>query len=486
MLANVGRTNAVEKGWLRGMAAVEMGQVSADQVWSKVAATLRGEVGEQAYGSYLAQASLRRRADGASVLVTNTGFARDWLRKHAARRMGQVWTQVAPEQSVPEIKSRSEYDAEGPALDCGVTVTDDLVAEAVVEVVAVPTVKGGALQPRLTFDSFVEGAANRFAVDTARRLAAWDLGDFNPVLLHGPWGQGKTHLLTAIAWEAQRTRPDKTVIYLTAERFLSGFTSALRDRSIGEFKATLRSADLLLIDDVHFVGGKPSTQEELFQTMTWLMEEGRRVVMSTDRPPAELAEIDARLRSHLCAGLVCGVQPAERPLRMAIAERRLEILAAARGVPGAVKLEVLQFLADRFSESVRELEGAVHTVFQHSADRLGALSVDECSLIIRPHLKGPERKIPVDEIQKTVAAHFNLKQEDLLGERRTRAIARPRQIAMYLAKTLTTRSYPDIGRRFGGRDHTTVLHAVRLIEKLIGEDPAMAADVEALTRKLRG
>jgi chromosomal replication initiator protein len=460
-----------------------------ENIWAQVCAALKGEMGEQAFGSYLAQASLRRSGSGSVVVVTPTGYARDWVRRNALRRMGEVWGQHDPEHRRLELKSRSEFEAEAVAPADDVAVEGAPVVEIVVPTAAAasaPRPRGLGLQDRLTFDSFVEGAANRFAYDTAQRVAAWEEGFFNPILLHGPWGQGKTHLMTAMAWEAQRRAPEKTVIYLTAERFLNGFLKAINERSTAAFKEELRAADLLLIDDVHFVGNKPATQEELFHTLTWLVEEGRRVVLSADRPPSELSEVEARLRSHLSAGLVCGVQPADRALRMAIVERRLELLARSRGVSGAVKPQVLQFLADRFSDNVRELEGAVNTVFAHSADRLGALSVDETALIIRPHLKGTERRVTVDEIQKTVAAHFALKQDDLLSSRRARAVARPRQVAMFLAKTMTTRSYPDIGRRFGGRDHTTVLHAVKVIERLIAEDAGMARDVEALTRKLRG
>jgi chromosomal replication initiator protein len=467
------------------MTAVEKASAPMDQVWNKVCSTLRGEVGEQAYGSYLAHASLRRSADGAPVLVTPTGYARDWVRRNAMRRLGEVWSQHDPEQRRLELMSKLEFEAECMGVETVAAEPAPVAAEPL-EVRAPSGLRGLCLQERLTFDSFVEGAANRFAYDTARRVAAWEPGFFNPVLIHGPWGLGKTHLLTAMAWEAQRAAPTKTVIYLTAERFLNGFLKAIQDRSTSAFKEELRAADLLLIDDVHFVGNKPATQEELFHTLTWLVEEGRRVVLSADRAPAELTEVEARLRSHLAAGLVCGIQPAERALRMAVVERRLEILARAQGVAGTVKLEVLQFLADRFTDSVRELEGATNTVFAQSADRLAKLSVDECSMIIRPHLKGTERRVTVDEIQKTVAAHYALKQEDLLSERRARAVARPRQVAMYLAKTMTTRSYPDIGRRFGGRDHTTVLHGVRVIEKLLATDDQMARDVEALTRTLRG
>jgi chromosomal replication initiator protein len=242
----------------------------------------------------------------------------------------------------------------------------------------------------------------------------------------------------------------------------------------------------LIIDDVHFVGGKQSTQEELFHTLTALMEDGRRVVFSADRPPAALTEVDARLRSHLSAGLVCGIEPADRALRLGILERKLSALARQQSCSGVARPEVMQFLADRFTDSVRELEGALNTLVARAGDGLARLSLDEAQAILRPHLRGAEKRITVDDIQKATSEHFGLKQADLISERRNRSIARPRQAAMWLAKQLTTRSLPDIGRRFGGRDHTTVLHAVRRIEALKADDPVLARDLEALVRKLRG
>ena len=288
-------------------------------------------------------------------------------------------------------------------------------------------------------------------------------------------------------WEAMRTAPDKRVIYLTAERFLSTFVRAVMDKQTAAFKEELRAADLLLIDDVHFVGGKQSTQEELFHTLTALMEDGRRVVFSSDRAPAALDEIDARLRSHLQAGLVCGIEPADRTLRLGILEKKLDLLGRQQGLIGAsARPEVLQFLADRFTESVRELEGALNTLVARVGEGVSRLTLDEAQAILRPHLRGGEKRITIDDIQKATSEHFGLKQVDLISERRNRSIARPRQAAMWLAKQLTTRSLPDIGRRFGGRDHTTVLHAVRRIEALRAEDPQLARDLETLTRKLRG
>jgi chromosomal replication initiator protein len=348
-------------------------------------------------------------------------------------------------------------------------------------------VRAAGLQERLTFDSFVEGQGNAFALAIARQAAAWADGHFNPIFFCGPYGYGKTHLLNAIAWEAQRLRPDARVVYLTAERFLSTFVRATQDRTMAAFKDSLRNADMLLIDDVQFVGGKAGTQEELLSTLTALIEDGKRIVLSADRPPMALTEVEPRLRSHLASGLTCPVEQADRALKLAVARNRIEALARLGVVSGEARAEVLEHLVDRTPGSMRELEGAVNTLAAVAGARLSSLSVDEVQALLGSALRGgPERRITVDEIQKTVADHFSLKQADLLSERRTRAVARPRQIAMWLCKQHTTRSYPDIGRRFGGRDHTTVLHGVRKIEELMAQDEQIARDVEALTRKLRG
>ena len=253
------------------------------------------------------------------------------------------------------------------------------------------------------------------------------------------------------------------------------------------FKDSLRNADMLLIDDVQFVGGKAGTQEELLSTLTALIEDGKKIILSADRPPMALTEVEPRLRSHLASGLTCPVEPADRALKLAVARNRIEALARLGVVSGEAQAEVLEHLVDRTPGSMRELEGAVNTLAAVAGARLSALSVDETQALLGSALRGgPERRITVDEIQKTVADHFSLKQADLLSERRTRAVARPRQIAMWLCKQHTTRSYPDIGRRFGGRDHTTVLHGVRKIEELMALDDQIARDVETLTRKLRG
>jgi chromosomal replication initiator protein len=471
-------------------------------VWIKACAALRSELGEGAFGSWVAQAAVRETLNGALVLVTQTGIARDWIRRNAWRRISELWAQHDPQGRALELKSRFELDAEvsdaAPAyqntpqihLQAKPTLTpaQALMASPAASTDVARPARPAGLQDRFTLDSFVTGPSNEFAFAVARRVASWADGHFNPVLFHGPYGFGKTHLLNAIAAEATRAAPDKKVVYLTAERFLSTFVRALMDKQTAAFKDELRTADLLLIDDVHFIGGKQSSQEELFHTLMALMAEGRRVVFTADRPPSALTEVDARLRSHLSAGLVCGIEPADRTLRLGILERKLQLLARQHDFRRAAtaRPEVLEFLADRFTDSVRELEGALNTLVARLSEGVCTLSLDEAQAILRPHLRGGEKRVTVDDIQKATAEHFGLKQADLISERRNRAIARPRQAAMWLAKQMTTRSLPDIGRRFGGRDHTTVLHAVRRIEELKAADPQLTRDLETLTRKLRG
>ena len=485
----------------------EVGAGLASAVWGRACAALKSEIGDDTFGSWLAQASVCEDRAGALVLVTPTGIARDWIRRNAWRRITDLWSQNDPLGRPLGLQSRVEFEG-GQGPQCGLApaaLADPAAMIALADPASShstrpaqepqvgPSAGSGrppraaGLQERFTFESFVAGPANEFAHAMARRVASWSDGHFNPVVFHGPYGFGKTHLLNAIAWEAMRVAPHKKVIYLTAERFLSSFVRALMERTGPAFKEELRGADLLLIDDVHFIAGKQSSQEELFHTLAALTQDGRRVVFTADRAPTVMSEMDARLRSHLQAGLVCAVEPADRTLRLGILEKKLELLAHQQGfTKAAARPEVLQFLADRFTDSVRELEGALNTLVARTGDGLAQVGLDDAQAILRPHLRGGEKRITIDEIQKATAEHYAMKQVDLISERRNRAIARPRQAAMWLAKQLTTRSLPDIGRRFGGRDHTTVLHAVRRIEELKAGDAQLARDLEILTRKLRG
>ena len=464
------------------------------EVWNKTCQILRRELGEATFGSWLSQASLREQ-DGDVCLVAATGVARDWIRRHAWRRIGELWAQNDPLGRSLALKSKMEFEGQGAAA-APEAPAPAAIPKRASEARRISPAEGDdrpapvmgrhqGLQERFSFETFVPGPSNEFAFAVARRVASWADGHFNPVLFHGPYGFGKTHLLNALAWEAMQTGEAKRVVYLTAERFTSTFVRAIQDRQTAAFKAELRNADLLLIDDVHFVAGKQNTQEELFHTLIALIEDGRRVVLTADRSPSDLSEMEPRLRSHLQSGLVCGIEPADRTLRLGILERKLAILAQAGGFLPSARSEVLQFLADRFTDSVRELEGALNTLVARVGGDIARLGLDEAQAILRPHLACSEKRVTVDQIQKAVAEHYGLKQADIISERRARVVARPRQAAMWIAKQITTRSLPDIGRRFGGRDHTTVLHAVRRIEALKQDDAVLARDLDAIIRKLR-
>lgn len=467
-----------------------------DRIWTEAAVRLRSEIGDGPFSSYIAPSAVRMDGAGQLILVTPTAYARDWVRKNVLRRVNELWLGLDGLSRRLEVRCRAEMGSVppasavqgAPAAAAPSAGFQPMPAPTVGPVADGPrAVRAAGLQDRLTFDGFVEGHGNAFALAIAKQVAAWADGHFNPVFLCGPYGFGKTHLLNAIAWEAQRLRPEARVVYLTAERFLSTFVKAMQDRQTAAFKDSLRNADMLLIDDVQFVGGKTSTQEELLSTLTALIQDGRRVVLSADRPPLALTEIEPRLRGHMASGLTCPIEPGDRALKLAVARNRLEALSRLGVVDGVIGDAVLEHLVDRTPGSMRELEGAVTTLAAVSGGRLSALTVEDTQKLLGAALRGgPERRITVDEIQKTVSEHFNLKQADLLSERRTRSVARPRQIAMYLCKQHTTRSYPDIGRRFGGRDHTTVLHGVRKIDSLLATDEQIARDVETLTRKLRG
>jgi chromosomal replication initiator protein len=467
-----------------------MANTPANHVWMQASNLLRSELGDDAYSSWLAPAALRSACDGEVCLVTPTGLARDWIRRNAWRRIGEVWAAHDPEGRILQLKSKLEYENQygpAPAADSCESAPKGVPAGAQASQRAdAACERPNGLQERFQFESFVVGPSNEFAHAVAKRVASWADGHFNPVVIHGPYGFGKTHLLNAMAWEASRSGPSRKIVYLTAERFLSGFVRSLMERRAASFKDELRSADLLLIDDVHLIGGKQSTQEEMVHTLSALMEDGRRVVFSADRPPSALSEIDTHLRSHLSAGLVCGIEPGDRTLRMGILERKLQILCRQQGFACTLRPDVAAFLAGRFTESARELEGALNTLFARTGAALGSLSLEDTQRLLSANLPGGERRLTVDEIQKATAEHFGLKPADLVSACRARAVARPRQAAMWLVKQFTTRSLPDIGRRFGGRDHTTVMHAVRRIDELRISDPQLARDLEILTRKLRG
>jgi len=341
---------------------------------------------------------------------------------------------------------------------------------------------------RFTFDTFVVGKPNEFAWAAARRVAESDSPPFNPLFLYSGVGLGKTHLMHAIAWHIRERDPRRTVGYLSAEKFMFRFIRALRYHDMMGFKESLRSLDVLMIDDVQFIGDKDSTQEEFFHTFNALMDQGKQIVISADKMPAELEGIEERLKSRLGCGLVADIHPTSYELRLGILQSKLEqirgeqIHAAARRL--AVPPKVLDFLAHKITTNVRELEGALRRVVAH-AQLIGCeITLESTEEVLHDLLRSRERAATIDSIQKQVAQHFNIKIADMSSPRRARSVARPRQIAMYLAKQLTPRSLPEIGRKFGGRDHTTVMHAVKKVEELMQQDADFAEEVDLLRRML--
>ena len=335
---------------------------------------------------------------------------------------------------------------------------------------------GAPLDPRCTFENFVVGPPNQLACAAAKRVAELAAPPFNPLFVYGGVGLGKTHLMHAIAWQIRQQSPSRKVVYLSAEKFMYQFIRALRFKDTMSFKELFRSADVLMVDDVQFIGGKGSTQEEFFHTFNTLVDRGRQIVISADRSPSELHGLEERIRSRLGWGLVVDIHPTTYELRLDILRRKAALLAHQAAVPDPV----LEFLAERITANVRELEGALNRVIAQATLVGRAITLAIAQETLRDLLRAHERRITIEDIQKRVAEHYGLRMADMLSARRARAVARPRQVAMYLTKQLTPRSLPEIGRKFGNRDHTTVMHAIRRIEELRAIDPALNEDIEVL------
>jgi chromosomal replication initiator protein len=339
------------------------------------------------------------------------------------------------------------------------------------------------LDRRFTFDSFIVGKPNELAHAAAKRVAEGGPVTFNPLFLYGGVGLGKTHLMHAIAWELQSRRPDLNVLYLSAEQFMYCFVQALRDRKMMDFKSLFRSVDVLMVDDVQFIAGKGSTQEEFFHTFNALVDQNKQIIISADRAPGEIKDLEERVKSRLQCGLVVDLHPTDYELRLGILHSKVE---QQRVSYPDLKLAdgVLEFLALRISTNVRVLEGALTRLFAFASLVGREISLDLTQDCLADVLRASERKITVEEIQRKVSEHYNIRLSDMIGPKRLRSYARPRQVAMYLCKQLTSRSLPEIGRRFGGRDHTTVMHGVRRIEELKQQDGQIAEDIEMLRRAL--
>ncbi len=458
--------------------------------WARVRGRLRAEFGEAAFRSWLKPMSLAGRRGGDLRVAVPSRFMRDWVATHYADRIRSLWSTENPQiRSVEVIVDLASGRGEAEAVEAAETEAPAAGDKGTVEMPALPAgiadsegfdVLNAPLDPRLTFDNFIVGKSNELAHAAALRVAEAEIVPFNPLFLYGGVGLGKTHLMHAIAWQIRLKRPEKRVIYLSAEKFMYQFIRALRSKSTMAFKELFRSVDVLMVDDVQFIIGKESTQEEFFHTFNALFDQNRQVVLSADKSPSDLEGLEERMRTRFGWGLVADIHPTTYELRLGILQTKAE------KSPVPVPEKVLEFLARRISSNVRELEGALTRLIAHATLVGSPVSLDSAQELLKDLLRANDRRITVEDIQRRVAEHFNIRQADMQSQRRERPVVRPRQIAMYLAKKLTTHSLPEIGRKFGGRDHTTVMHAVKKVEELTLSDSAFAEDVDLVRRMLEG
>jgi chromosomal replication initiator protein len=444
-----------------------------EAAWESIRIGLRRDLGARTFDGWLKPAALGGfdPDSGTLDLVMPSQFMADWVRSHFGDRLALAWKTTLP--LVREVRVTAALDAPRP--------TPFLILEEEPRTAAPRDPSAPNFDPRYRFETFVIGKANEVAATAARTLATSKAVSFNPLFIHGGTGRGKTHLLHAIGHAFLDSNRSSRVVSMSAEKFMVEFIRALKENDTIGFKSRLRSADLLLIDDVQFIAGKDSTQEEFFHTMNEIITAGRRLVITSDRAPQDLDGIAPRILSRLSWGLVADINAADFELRFNIIEAKL---AALPGVD--MPRNVVEFLARRVTSSVRELEGALNRIAAYAMMTGRAIDIAFVEEVLANVLRANQRRISIDEIQTQVAEHYRIRKAEMTSARRAREVARPRQVAMYLSKQLTPKSLPDIGRRFGGRDHTTVIHAVRQIERLRASDAELDADIRLLTRQLEG
>lgn len=492
----------------------DVGVSTLEDGWKTVSLRLKDEIGETAFQSWLKPMTVRSFDGGVLIVSVPTRFMRDWILAHYHDRLMALWADVVDGLTDVDVTVQTDRLAQGPrtgrhsAID---TAQDPLGANSGSKMQAQsqaqpqaqsqaqipprpqPSAQGvfrpssqsdsdrlAQLDPRFTFENFVVGKPNEFAYAAAKRVADSDTALFNPLFLYGGVGLGKTHLMHAIAHAIRARDPNRTILYLSAEKFMYRFIRALQEHKTVDFKDQFRSVDVLMIDDVQFISGKESTQEEFFHTFNALVDQGRQIVISADKSPSDLEGIEDRLKSRLTCGLVADIHATTYELRIGIMQSKAEKLGAE------VPQKVVEYLAHKITSNVRELEGALNRVVAHAELVGGEISLENTQEVLQDLLRANDRRVTIEEIQKRVAAHFNIRTSDMHSARRARSVARPRQVAMYLAKQLTSRSLPEIGRKFGGRDHTTVMHAVKKVEELREHDHTFAEDVDLLRRMLEG
>ena len=459
--------------------------------WTRIRALLRAEVGDAAFNSWLKPLTLGEILGTRLRIAVPTRFMRDWIEQNYGTKLTEFWKEENPNISQVEVivePQRTNVQAPLEGLrgqgDLRTTLVSSRTSNEIEGGVNEESIKDetenvqALLDKRFIFKNFIVGRTNELAHAAARRAAESDQVQFNPLFLFGSVGLGKTHLMHAIAWHITERDPKRRVLYMSAEKFMYQFIRALRFRTTMDFKEQFRSVDVLMIDDIQFICGKESTQEEFFHTFNALVDQNRQIVVSADKSPSDLDGMEERLRSRLGCGLVADIHPTDYELRLSILQDKADHLGAE--LPD----KVLEFLAHKITSNVRELEGALNRIVAQSTLVGRPISLETTQEVLRDLLRANDRRVTIEEIQKKVAEHFNIRLVDMHSARRARAVARPRQVAMYLSKQLTARSLPEIGRKFCGRDHTTVMHAVKKVEELRSTDNSFHEDVELLKRML--
>ncbi len=454
--------------------------------WGQLRNKLLKAVGRNNFTTWIEPLEFQELKGGVAVFSVPTNFMGNYVSQNFADLI--LYELNTAGESVQRLAFR--VAANSPARPAASAVEDkpqpaeiDLPVEASVANDALESLQAAPLDTRFTFDSFVVGKPNELAHAAARRVSEGGPVTFNPLVLYGGVGLGKTHLMHAIAWELKTKRPELNVLYLSAEQFMYRFVQALRERRMMDFKHLFRSVDVLMVDDVQFIAGKDSTQEEFFHTFNALVDQNKQIIISADRAPGEIKDLEERVKSRLQCGLVVDLHPTDYELRLGILQTKVQ--QHTKTYPDLKIADgVLEFLAHRISTNVRVLEGALTRLFAFASLVGREIDMELTQDCLADVLRASERKITVEEIQRKVSDYYNIRLSDIIGPKRLRSYARPRQVAMYLCKQLTSRSLPEIGRRFGGRDHTTVMHGVKRIEELKLTDGQIAEDVEMLRRSL--
>ena len=450
----------------------EKHQGGIDVSWPKITSELKKSLDKDTFQNWIKPIYFESHIDTSLTLSVPTRFLRDWIIKNYASVIKKAYMDQGHSIDKLAILVKENNNRIIPGTEVIYEDKDD-DEDTYYDDISAP------LDPKFTFDNFIVGKPNELAYAAAQRVAQSEVVSFNPLFLYGGVGLGKTHLMHAVAWNIKKRNPKKNVVYLTAEKFMYQFIKALRFKNIMSFKEQFRSVDVLMIDDVQFIIGKDNTQEEFFHTFNTLIDKKRQIIISADKSPADLDGLEDRLKSRLGWGLVADIHPLTYELRLGILQAKAEQKSLN------LKHEVMEFLANKITNNVREMEGALNRLAVHASIQDSEISVDLVKDVLKDLLRTNSRKITIDEIQKKVVEHYNIKLSDMHSPRRSRSVARPRQVAMYLAKSITTRSLPEIGRKFGGRDHTTVIHAIKTIEEIMVNDPNLAEDIELLTRILQ-